>query len=1020
MKSSEGTTTIILDGIALLDAMDDAVSVQDTDLRVLYQNRAHKELVGDHVGEYCYSAYQKKDAPCEGCHLLQSFRDGLSHSRVTSTLTDRGVRHVEIISSPLRDAGGSIVAGIESIRDITARREMEEQIRLQQAAMEISPEGIGIYNATGNGFRYVNPAMVSLFGYAGDGELLDRSWHFLYPPDEAARLEQEAAPLLHRDGNWHGEVTGRRRDNSTFPLEVSASRIDGSNVVVIYRDITERKKSREALEYANECFSQALLVPDHVLYRLNVQRGYDYLSPAFERITGHRIAEFSRHNLEQVKQYFHPDDLARVFDAIDAACRTRTGDTVNLDLEYRLRKAGGGYCWLHDFTTICFTPQGELECFFGSAHDISGRKQAETLLRESEERFRKIMEQSPISMALVSMDGTIDYINNCAVETFGYRHAEIPTMEAWWLLAYPDATYRERVLARWTGLVEKSIAENRYIERQEYRVTCKDGTIKTMLIFGVVISGKVLAMFEDITERKQAEELLAKNEERLRVIFDTMQAGILLVDPEGKISFANQRMAAMFGYPLEELIGTPYPEHLHPDQRARGDERMRALIAGTIDHVSSERRYLCRDGHDFWGHLSGRRLNDADGNLVSLVGVISDISGLKRVQRVLQESEARYRRFTSMTSDFLTTCRRWGDGPFHIEWLAGSFEAITGYAKNQIFEWGGWLPMVHPGDAERVRRSLLDIRPGETCADEFRIIRKDGEVRWIHEVCHCEAGESPGELFRFGTSRDITKRKDAETAIQELNEHLERLVAERTRDLERSNEELATFCYAVSHELRAPIARLGGFSSLLGETCTGSEETSFLAARIAAASAQLQSVVDAILQLSRLSRVELSLQRVDLSELAQRKLNQLRAEHPDRRVQLVVEPGMMAIADPPLMEICLDNLLGNAFKYTGQTANARIEFGLLRDSGKPVYFVRDNGAGFDMTYAEKLYMPFQRLHLQEDFPGIGIGLATVKRIIEQHGGEIWAESRVGEGATFSFTLEAEADRKEGRGADSAG
>lgn len=999
-----GEKANILNGIELLDAMSDAISVQDTELRVIYQNRAHKQLMGEHVGEYCYAAYQKKEAACEGCHLLRSFRDGLPHNRETTTTTDQGVRHVEISSSPLRDADGIIVAGIESVRDITARRELEERLRLQQAAMETSREGIAIYSADSGGFRYVNQSQAGLFGYAGAEELLNRSWHILYAPDEVARLENVAMTRLRRDGTWQGEATGKRKDGSTFPLDISASMIDAGNIVVIYRDISERKKNQETLEYANECFTQALLVPDHVLYRLNVHNGYDYLSPAFERITGFRVEAFKKNNLETLKGFFHPDDLPRVFATIDAACRNRTGNTVNLDLEYRLRTADDGYCWIHDFSTACFNAGGELECFVGSAHDISARKRAEILLRESEERFRKIIEQSPISMALVSMDGTIDYINTCAVETFGYRPEDIPTMDAWWQQAYPDGAYREAMITQWMGLVQRSIAENRYIERREYRVTCKDGSLKTMLIFGVVISGKVLAMFEDITERKQAEELLATNEERLRVIFDTIQAGIILVSPAGVISFANQRMADMFGCSLDELIGTSYPEHIHPDQRHVGDERMRALIAGEVDHVYSERHYLCRDGSDFWGHLSGRRLEDGEGNLVSLVGVIADITELKKVESVLQESETRYRRFSAMTSDFLTTCRRWGDNPFQIEWLAGSFEAITGYAKEQIVEWGCWLPMVHSDDKERVGNRLMELGPGETNSDEFRIIRKDGEIRWIHEVSRCEAGESPGEQVRFGTCQDVTKRKEAEEAIRNLNRHLERLVKERTMDLERSNEELATFCYAVSHELRAPIARLEGFSALLGETCTATDETSFLAARIAAASVQLQSVVDAILQLSRLSRMELNLQPVDLGEFARRKLDLLLMENPGRQLEAVLAPGVTVVADPAQMEICMANLIGNAFKYTGQTGGARIEFGVTGEAGKEVYFVRDNGAGFDMAFAENLYTPFQRLHLQEDFPGIGIGLATVKRIIEQHGGEIWAESRVGEGATFFFTL----------------
>ncbi|NJD91676.1 MAG: PAS domain S-box protein [Geobacter sp.] len=867
----------LLGETSVLDAMSDAISIQDINLRIIYQNPAHKQLAGDHAGEFCYAAYQNKDETCEGCHLIRSYTDGLSYTRETTKLTDKGLRYVEISSSPLRDADGQIVGGIESIRDITERRELEEKSRLQQAALEACNDGIAIYHDTGNYFSYVNQALVKLFGYDSTGELLNKSWQILYSPEESARLEHDARILVDRKGKWRGEAVGKRKDGSTFPLEISASRINDHNTVVIYADISERRQQLEELNYANECLSQTLNGSQHVLYRLNVTKGcYDYLSPFFEHITGHRVAEFKEKSLAQVGAYFHPDDRSRVFAAIEEASSRRTGSSFNLDLDYRFKKANGGYCWLHDSTTACFDESGNLEFFFGSAIDI--------------------------------------------------------------------------------------------------------------------------------TQRKEAEELLAKNEERLQAIFDTMQAGIILVNPYGVVTFANQRMADMFACTLDELIGSSYPEHVHPDQRDLGDERMRALIAGEIDHVYSERHYSCKDGRDFWGHLSGRRLEDVDGNLLLLVGVIADISELKQIQSALQLSETRYRRFPSKTSDFLTICQRRESEPFRAVWLGGSMEAITGFSKEQILEWGCWLTIVHPDDVQRVSRQLHEQKPGNVSIDDFRIIRKDGEIRWIHEIARCEEGSAPGEIVRYGSAQDVTKRKEVEAEIHDLNEHLEQLVVERTIALERSNEELATFCYAVSHELRAPIARLQGFSGLLGEACRDSAEASFMASRIADASRLLQSVVDAILQLSRLSNVELSMQRIDLSELVTGKLKQHCAESPERAIAFDVMPGVMVVADPKMMDVCLTNLIGNAFKYTGKAAETRIEFGMVNEGGDEVYFVRDNGAGFDMAYSDKLFTPFQRLHMQDEFPGIGIGLATVKKVIELHGGDIWAKSSVGQGATFYFTL----------------
>jgi light-regulated signal transduction histidine kinase (bacteriophytochrome) len=189
------------------------------------------------------------------------------------------------------------------------------------------------------------------------------------------------------------------------------------------------------------------------------------------------------------------------------------------------------------------------------------------------------------------------------------------------------------------------------------------------------------------------------------------------------------------------------------------------------------------------------------------------------------------------------------------------------------------------------------------------------------------------------------------------------------------------------------------------EECRDNGELPFLAERIGSASQQLQKVVDSILMLSRLSRTELKAEQVNLSELAQKTANNLLAEHPNRDVRYIIQPDMIVTADRALMEVCMGNLIGNAFKYSSQMPAARIEVGCEMQGDKSVYYVRDNGVGFDMSYADKLFTPFERLHQQEEFPGIGIGLATVQKIIERHSGRLWAEGGVGEGATFYFTIQ---------------
>src|ERR687889_1445719 len=230
--------------------------------------------------------------------------------------------------------------------------------------------------------------------------------------------------------------------------------------------------------------------------------------------------------------------------------------------------------------------------------------------------------------------------------------------------------------------------------------------------------------------------------------------------------------------------------------------------------------------------------------------------------------------------------------------------------------------------------------------------------------------------------------------------------AELVRDLEHKNRELESFSYAVSHDLRAPLRRIDSFSrAVLESQGDRLDETGrkFLT-RVREASQHMSQLIDDVLYLSKVTRAELREQEVSLSDLASLVLDQLQEGEPHRVVERKIRPGVMVMGDGQLLRIAMENLMENAWKFTGKQPHPRIEFGVIHGGGEPTYFVRDNGAGFDMTYAARLFGPFQRLHAQEEFPGSGIGLATVQRIIHRHGGRVWAEGLLGQGATFYFTL----------------
>jgi PAS domain S-box-containing protein len=326
-------------------------------------------------------------------------------------------------------------------------------------------------------------------------------------------------------------------------------------------------------------------------------------------------------------------------------------------------------------------------------------------------------------------------------------------------------------------------------------------------------------------------------------------------------------------------------------------------------------------------------------------------------------------------------------------------------------------------EAEQIGKTDFDFFDGEIAGrirDVDRQIMASGTERRVEELMTYPDGSCimldtvkvpycgpDGEVAGLvGISRDISELRRLSAQLAEMNMDLEQRVRIRTAELEHLNLELESFCYSISHELRAPIARLDAFSCIIAECVAAGDldELVPLAERIGVSSRRLRTVVDALLQLNRISRAGLVRESVDLSGMARQIMDELLEWPANRHLTLSIEPGIAALGDSAMLRVCLRNLLENAVKYSAGEPRAVVEFGrdTQRDGG--CYFVRDNGTGFDMAHADKLFEPFCRLHHDGEFEGNGIGLATVKRIIERHGGKVWAEAVAGGGATFYFTL----------------
>jgi PAS domain S-box-containing protein len=470
----------------------------------------------------------------------------------------------------------------------------------------------------------------------------------------------------------------------------------------------------------------------------------------------------------------------------------------------------------------------------------------------------------------------------------------------------------------------------------------------------------------------------------------------------------------MFGYPKEEFLGQTIKLVTHPDDEARSNEWIRKKYNDEPCEPEFEKRYIHKDGHIVWGLVRAQWIRNEDGSPRMAINHILDITARKRAEEALRESEALYRKAIEVSNAIPYRQSYHTAGvTVSYDFMGEGIRQITGYGPEEFSE-ALWDSLTeerilleelaeYPFD-EAVERVRSGLNPVWKC--EHRIRARDGSIHWVFEAAvelRDQNGISHGSIGLF---QDITARKQAEEEILDLNAELEQRVRERTAQLETTNRELEAFSYSVSHDLRAPLRGIDGWSQALLEDYSNQldEQGRQYIERVCSETQRMGRLIDDMLKLSRLTRTEMNWEQVNLSDLARSIAGRLEQDNLHRQVEFRIEAGLTVEGDANLLEAALSNLLGNAFKFTGKRADALIEFGQTELEGRRVFFVRDNGAGFDMAYAKKLFGAFQRMHNSSEFPGIGVGLAIVQRIIHRHGGHVWAEAEPGRGAVFYFTL----------------
>ena len=618
-------------------------------------------------------------------------------------------------------------------------------------------------------------------------------------------------------------------------------------------------------------------------------------------------------------------------------------------------------------------------------------------LRESEDKFFKAFQAVPALLSISSLaDGRYIEVNEALEKTLGYRREEIIGRTATEIGIWENPAERDRLV--------RLLREGTRVRDVEVRLRSGTGEVIIGSLSAEIINVQgeecLIALTRDITAVKRAEDALRESEKLFRATFNQAAVGIAHTGLNGRWLRVNQKFCEILGYSEEELMGLDIRAITHPDDLATSATYLQLLLDGKLENYSLEKRYLRKDGSTVWVNITVSMVHDRYGRNLFHVGVVEDITARKKTEADLRESEKRYRSLFENMLEGFAYCKMLFDHQgspedFIFIDVNSAFIRLTGLADvvdKKATEAIPGIKEAHPELFEVYGRVASTGIP-ETFEIEFEPLGI-----WLFVTAYSMQREYFVAVFD-----NITERKRAAEEIEILNTDL----AARAVDLENANRELEAFSYSASHDLRKPLTIINGYCQVIQELCgiRLDEQCRQYLQEIYDGTMRMNELIDSLLKFSCVTRNELHRETVDLSGIAKAVAAELGLTEPGRRVIFQIAEGMYATGDKNLLRAVLENLLGNAWKYTSVREKAVIEFGVTDIDGKRAWFVRDNGTGFAMADADKLFLPFQRLAGTEDLEGHGIGLATVERIIRRHGGKIWAEGEPGTGATFWFTLQ---------------
>ncbi len=914
-------------------------------------------------GTATYDAWLESVAPEDRASVQDGLSAAVAEGRELSfewrvKTRDGPARWLLSRGSPERDAAGEIVRYRGVVVDVTERRLALEALREREqsysAIFNESPFAILVSRMPGGSIVSVNTAFGELFECTPE-EVLGRTIPEVGIASEAA-IAAMAVELTEHGAVRDREVERRTVAGRSLTLSINLTRVrigGEDHVLTVIRDITDAKLAEEALQGSRAKLDAALASMTDAVFISDAEGGFVNVNEAFA--TFHRFAT-REECLWSLAEY---PDVLEVYLAsgepapLDqwAVPRALRGE-VAVDAEYELRRKDTGETWTGAYS---FAPiRDEAGQIVGSvvvARDVSDRKKAERDLLESEERLRSLFEHSPIGVFFGAPDGSVTAANPAACGMLGHTEAEMtdPPLSFVMMRDITERREMERALRQSEAEARETVA--RLSRAQQFG---RMGDWEWDLASGEV---------------RWSEELYR----------------IYGVGPEFVTSFDNI---------------VPF---IHAEDREAGLRATQAFL-DDVDRSSATLTFrIVRPGgavrHIFQTLAVDRT---PEGEPTRAFGIMQDVTEVREAEEARLQSDRRFRRFYDAG---LVGVAFWStDG--RITGANERFLEMLGYTREELGQGRiDWVAMTPPEYRKRDAASLDELMASGRNAVPFEkeYYHKSGQ-RLPVLVAGAMLDDEKTEGIVLVV--DLSEQKQAEEGLRRLNFELEERVRRRTADLEAANKELESFSYSVSHDLRAPLRHIAGFAELLREAVgdQGGEEVQHFVDVITRSAGDMGILIDDLLQFSRVGRAEMHVEPTDMERLVREVLDVAGSDCGDRRVEVAVGEILPATGDHTLLRQVWANLIDNAYKYTQPRDPAVIEVGSRRDDGELVYWVCDNGVGFDLQYTDRLFHVFERLHRSDEFEGAGIGLANVQRIVGRHGGRCWAEAEEGKGATFFFSL----------------